>query len=406
MRLVDQYGYATRRQTFPDAYRPGQLDRNIIAPTGPGEGDRLALVGAIVSVRDEIVRDHGSAKKLGDGVLRVRTQRGEPRGVRTLRQGAALGQIRRLLDPATKRHAAPIEPRIHFRDGIGAILGMKERIRHRFGSPEIVSAPQHVRDRMVLWQRVERGGETSEIRRRWVDLEQPAVLLHHIDSGPAIACVDHHAHRAVRSEDIAERAKTFVRVGQVMQHAGANHQIERSTKFGDALDRELMQFEIFKIVLALKIPGVAQARVADVDRRNSRIGLAERIFRGLRSTAASDQDLLVFTWSLVGPYQVELGSATERILVQVDMLVQIGERRRIGHPLVKVADFLAAVHSDTPANPRRTRGPPRASVAINKLPQEPSLGVRPIPLAARGQAWPPWVDTIASTASRLNEAGF
>jgi hypothetical protein len=24
----------------------------------------------------------------------------------------------------------------------------------------------------------------------------------------------------------------------------------------------------------------------------------------------------------------------------------------------------------------------------------------------RGQAWPPWVDTIASTASRLNEAGF
>src|SRR5271168_4454498 len=166
MRLVDQYGYATRGQTFPDAYRPGQPDRNIIAPTGPGEGERLALVGAIVSVRDEIVRDHGSAKKLGDGVLRPRGQRGEPRGVRTLRQGAALGQIRRPLDPATKRHAAPIEPRIHFRDGIGAILRMKKRIRHRFGSPEIVSAPQHVRDRMVLWQRVERGGETSEIRRR------------------------------------------------------------------------------------------------------------------------------------------------------------------------------------------------------------------------------------------------
>jgi hypothetical protein len=52
MRLVDQYGYATRGQTFPDAYRPGQPDRNIIAPTGPGEGDRLALVGAIVAVCD------------------------------------------------------------------------------------------------------------------------------------------------------------------------------------------------------------------------------------------------------------------------------------------------------------------------------------------------------------------
>ena len=121
-----------------------------------------------------------------------------------------------------------------------------------------------------------------------MDLEQAAVLLHHIDSGPAIACVDHHAHRAVRSQDIAKRAKTFVRVGQVMQHAGANHQIEGSTEFGDALDRELVQFEILQIVLALKIAGVAKARVAYVDRRDSSIGLAERVPRGLRCATASD----------------------------------------------------------------------------------------------------------------------
>jgi hypothetical protein len=49
----------------------------------------------------------------------------------------------------------------------------------------------------------------------------------------------------------------------------------------DALDRELMQFEILEIVLALKLACVAKAGVADVDRRDSGVGLPERVPRGL-----------------------------------------------------------------------------------------------------------------------------
>ena len=123
-----------------------------------------------------------------------------------------------------------------------------------------------------------------------LNFEQAAILLHHINSSPAVACIDHQTHRAARSQDVAKGAKTVVRVGQVVQHSRANHQVERAANLLDALDRELMQFEILEIVLALKIARVAKARVADVDRGDSSIRLAKRVPRGLRSAAASDKD--------------------------------------------------------------------------------------------------------------------
>jgi len=105
-----------------------------------------------------------------------------------------------------------------------------------------------------------------------------------------------------------------------------------------------MQFEILQIVLALKTARVAKARVADVDRRDSSIGLAERVPRGLRRAAAGDQDFLVSDRLPGGPRQMEFGSATVPVLVQVAVLVQTSKRGRIWHPFVEVADFLAAVH--------------------------------------------------------------
>ena len=70
VRPVDQHRDAARRQAFPNAHRPRQRDGNVVAPTIAGKGDRLALVGAIVAVRDETVRDHRSAEEFDGGVLR------------------------------------------------------------------------------------------------------------------------------------------------------------------------------------------------------------------------------------------------------------------------------------------------------------------------------------------------
>src|SRR5271157_1556429 len=134
---------------------------------------------------------------------------------------------------------------------------------------------------MVRRQSFERSAESLEIRLRRVNFEQATVLLHHIDSGSAVACVDHEAHRAARPQDVAEGAKTGVRILQVVQHSGTNHQIERSTHLPDPLDREYLRFEIFEIVLSLKFARVPQACVAYVDRSDPGVGLAERVSRGL-----------------------------------------------------------------------------------------------------------------------------
>ena len=68
------------------------------------------------------------------------------------------------------------------------------------------------------------------------------------------------------------------------------------------------------------------------------------------------------------------------------------------------------------ANPRRTECPPRVSAQISERTRRdayftPSKCARRCTRpsareAAEVQAWAPCVDTIASTASRLNEAGF
>ena len=47
---------------------------------------------------------------------------------------------------------------------------------------------------------------------------------------------------------------------------------------------------------------------------------------------------------LIGLEFMELRAAPLRICVEITLLVEIGQGRRIGHPFVEVADSLAAVH--------------------------------------------------------------
>ena len=69
VRPVNQYRDTARRQTFPNAHRPWQGNRNVVAPFIIDKCDRLALKGTIIPVRDETVRYHCSAEKLDCGVL-------------------------------------------------------------------------------------------------------------------------------------------------------------------------------------------------------------------------------------------------------------------------------------------------------------------------------------------------
>jgi hypothetical protein len=71
VRPVYQHRDAIRRQTFPNAHRPWQCNGNVVAPAIVDKIDRLALLGPIVAVGDEAVRDHCSAEELDGGVLQL-----------------------------------------------------------------------------------------------------------------------------------------------------------------------------------------------------------------------------------------------------------------------------------------------------------------------------------------------
>ena len=69
--------------------------------------------------------------------------------------------------------------------------------------------------------------------------------------------------------------------------------VERTSELVDVLDGHLMELEIIEVVLPLEIARMAQARLADVDGGDARIGLAQRIPGRLRRAAAGHEDLLL-----------------------------------------------------------------------------------------------------------------
>lgn len=200
---------------------------------------------------------------------------------------------------------------------------------------EVHRRPHRAAERMVTGQGLERGAEIAQVLFRVADPEQATVLLHHVDPGPAVSRVDHQVHCPLRIQDVSKGAQTEVRVGKVMQHPGAHDVIERAPKLLDPLDRKVVQLEVLQIVLALEIARVAKARLADVDGDDSRIRLTERVSRRLRGAAARDEDLLASAHRLGRPQEMKQRTSTVRVPVQVAMLIQAGERRRIRHRLVE-----------------------------------------------------------------------
>ena len=69
---------------------------------------------------------------------------------------SALRKVGRLLVPAPKFEAASLEPVVKLRHGIGAILGVQQRVGERVGPCEILRPFHDAGDRMVDGQRLNR----------------------------------------------------------------------------------------------------------------------------------------------------------------------------------------------------------------------------------------------------------
>ena len=141
-------------------------------------------------------------------------------------------------------------------------------------------------------------------------------------------------------ENVAQRAKAHVRVAQMVKHARANDLIERLAKLADPLDRKPVELQISDVVLALKIAGVAQACFADVDRGHARVRLHERMTRGLRRAAASDEDGSIGARLLQRPEQQRLRAPPPRVSVAIETLLEAGHGRRIRMRFVERANRL------------------------------------------------------------------
>ena len=234
-------------------------------------------------------------------MLGGRGKRGKASAMRRVLDRAALRKVGRLLVPAPKLEAATLEPIVNLRHGIGALLRVQQRVGERVGLREILRPFHDASDRMVDRQRLNRLPKIAQVFVPDADPEQPAIVLHHGNAGAPVRRVDHDVHRAVAREDIAQRAKAGVRVAQMMKHACANDLVEGLAKLPDPLDRKPVELQVSYVVLLLKIAGVAQARFADVDRGHARVGLHERMTRGLRRSAPGDKDRSIWTRLLQRP---------------------------------------------------------------------------------------------------------
>ena len=110
---------------------------------------------------------------------------------------SALRKIGRLLVPAPELEAAPLEPIVNLRHGIGAILRVQQRVGERVGPGEILRPFHDASDRMVDRQRLNRLAKIAQVFVPDADPEQPAIILHHVNAGAPVRRVDHDVHRAV-----------------------------------------------------------------------------------------------------------------------------------------------------------------------------------------------------------------
>jgi hypothetical protein len=196
---------------------------------------------------------------------------------------------------------------------------------------------------MVARQSLNRPSKIAQIAIADANPEQPAIILHHSNASAAVRRVDHDEHGAIARKDIAQCAKACVWVAQMMKHACANDLIERLAKLADALDRKPLKTQISYVMLLLKFSRVAQTCFADIYRCDTRVGLHERMTRGLRRAAAGDENGSIWPRLFQRPQQQILRAAPARIAVAIEALIEAGDWRRIGVRLVESANRSVAI---------------------------------------------------------------
>ncbi len=192
---------------------------------------------------------------------------------------------------------------------------------------------------MVRRERFEARGEVADLGRRPADAQAPTVVLKHVDPRAAIGRVNHHMERTSRLEHVVQGPKPRIGVGQMVQHAGADHVLEALAEFGDALHGELAHIKVGERVFALQPLRERDAVSADVDPDDLGAGPAQRIVGGLGGAAAGHQYSPVFAVGLGGPEEMVFG-ASAPVIPGLTVGLQVVHARRVGMTFVKSAHLV------------------------------------------------------------------
>src|SRR5262249_17826940 len=121
---------------------------------------------------------------------------------------------------------------------------------------------------------------------RSADAEAVTIFLEQVNAGAAVGGIDHQIDRAGRSQNTSQRAQALVRVGKVMQDAGADDQIEAMIQGFNVFDRNVLNFEVAQAVLAFESFSFVEAGRADINTNYLRRRMAERVFGRLPGSAS------------------------------------------------------------------------------------------------------------------------
>src|SRR5450755_56484 len=105
---------------------------------------------------------------------------------------------------------------------------------------------------MIWRERFETCREVADLRRRPGNAEPTAVVLKHIDARAAVGCIDHYIDRPGRHQHLAQRPKTCVGVGQMVQHAGADYVVEASPEVRRTFHGELAYLQVVEGIPVLQ----------------------------------------------------------------------------------------------------------------------------------------------------------
>ena len=263
MASVQEHGRGTRGQPFLDAEREREANRHVAQPLLTGDWAVPQSDVRVGAVNESRMVGHRSAPQLHRRGPFARGQREQPIRVRTRRPRAALRQVRRLQVPAAEHESVAFDKIEQLGNRVTtARADSAERRPARAGRGD------PVRGQARLLQGDETGAPRAprQVRR----CPAPRNRCRAFGNIPgAWRCLLYHI---ARTPSGASRRVTGIGIGEMMQHAGADDEIEAAIQRLDILDRQLPQLEVRQVLLALQLLGVVEARGADVDADDARVG--------------------------------------------------------------------------------------------------------------------------------------